>query len=128
MTKYRLRADVEVEVDRSTATQTVHTPWGIVAIRRGDMIVPMGPTITIPIPETLWLKWFEPVEAPPAPPRAMKIPDAPFNQWLRRDLEQYATEVLNEKKLPNFPRKSSLVQWIVERVGGTRPHADQVKG
>lgn len=113
MPNYRSRPDVEMLVDVSTGDQTVHTPWGIISARAGDMMVPHGDR-TVPIPGALWQRWFEvPVVAPPAKPKR-EWPDAPFAEWLRRELEEYAVEVIGEEP-PHFPRKGELAKWIEKR-------------
>lgn len=106
----------EIAVDRATGALTLGTPWGIVAIREGDMIVPDGDR-AVPIPERLWRQWFDDASAPiPAPP-AFVAPALPLAEWLRADLERYAVEVLGEEP-PRFPRKALLVQWVSERARG----------
>lgn len=113
MPRFRTLAGVEMSVDIATGTQTVQTPWGIVAIRAADVIVPDG-TRTVPIPLRVWHQFFEPVVQ--APVEASRVwPDMPFTEWLRKDLEDYARDVIG-KAPPNFPRKGELAKWVAERV------------
>lgn len=113
MTTYRTR-EVELAVDTATGDQTVHTPWGIVVIHKGDMMVRFGAN-TVPVPGELWRQWFEDATPRPAEPEPEPVPfpetETGLSELTRAKLHELAQQRYGVE-LNDGKRKSQLVEDV----------------